>query len=288
MPTINTDTRLCGVIGNPVAHSLSPLMHNSAFKAIGANYVYLAFRVEDVAGCLAGMRAIPSFRGLSVTIPHKLAVMAHLDVIEPMAQHIGSVNTVVHEENRLVGFSTDGPGALQAMKETGVETAGEHVALLGTGGAVRAVAFAMAEMGRAASVTILGRTSAKVDALVQDIRAKTSADVRGGSLETDREAALQQCAIIIQGTPVGMEPDVEASIVPSDLLRPEHVVFDMVYRPHWTRLLRDAHAKGCRLVFGIDMLVYQAVLQFERWTGFEAPADVMRKNAYEALGCEAP
>lgn len=278
MHAIDTNTALCAVIGNPVAHSLSPRMHNAAYSAAGLNYVYLAFHVEKVAGFLDGMRAMPSFRGVSVTIPHKRAVMDHLDEIEPMARHVGSVNTITNESGKLIGSTTDGCGALRALTENGVNITGRRVLFLGSGGAVRAVAFAVAELTKAAHVTILGRTQAHVEELVNDLHAAKLTRVAGGALEHDLRDAIATADIIVQGTSVGMEPHEGETCVPRELLCPGQVVFDMIYRPHETRLLRDARAAGCTVVHGIEMLLYQAALQFERWTGVTCPIDAMRES----------
>lgn len=284
MHPIDTATRVCAVIGNPVEHSLSPPIHNAAFEAAGLNYVYVAFRVEDVAACLAGMRAFDGFRGMSVTIPHKLAVMRHLDEIDPMAVKVGSVNTITHEGHRLVGSTTDGPGTLRAFQEAEVSLAGKRIVFVGSGGAVRAVAFAMADLAGAAHITILGRTATRVEGLVGDLRARTGASVAGGSLANDLTEAMASHDIVIQGTPLGMFPHaVDETAIPKMLLRPEHVVFDMVYRPFKTRLLREAEAVGCATIPGLEMLLNQAVLQFETWTGVAAPRDVMRAALVRAL-----
>ena len=259
-------------------------MHNAAFTAAGLNYVYLAFEVDDVAACLQGMRALPSFRGLSVTIPHKLAVMDHLDEVDAMARRVGSVNTITHESGRLIGTTTDGLGTLRAFDDAGVALAGKRVLFLGSGGAVRSVAFAFAERAAPAAITILGRTAANVAALVQDLSHATAIGVAGGALRDDLAAALETHDVIVQGTSVGMHGhDEGASIVPASLLRKDHAVFDMVYRPLRTRLIEDAQDAGCRVILGLDMLVNQAVLQFETWTGVPAPRDVMRAALLKAL-----
>jgi shikimate dehydrogenase len=276
VPTIDTSTKLCAVIGNPVEHSLSPLMHNAAFEAAGLNYVYVAFHVEDVAGCLAGMRALPSFRGLSVTIPHKMAVMEHLDEIEPMAAHVGSVNTIVNDNGRLVGSTTDGPGTLRAFTDAGVSLDGKRVLFVGSGGAVRAVSFAMAEMTRTEQISLIGRTPPRVAAIVDDLKAKTDANIESGHLPDALAEAVAGHDILINGTPIGMHPNPDATPIPKEMLRPDQVVFDMVYRPYKTRLIQDAEATGCKTIVGVDMLINQAVLQFERWTDVEAPRQVMR------------
>ncbi len=280
--SIDTNTQLCAVIGNPIEHSLSPAMHNAAFEAVGLNYVYVAFRVEDVGGCLAGMRAQPSFRGMSVTIPHKMAVMEHLDEIEPMAEHVGCVNTITNEDGRLIGSSTDGPGTLRAFSDAGVSLDDKRILFVGSGGAVRAVAFAMAEGTEAERLTILGRTPARVAAIVDDLCAKTPVRVESGPLDNLPEAMASH-GIIVQGTPIGMHPNPDDTPVPKELLRPDQVVFDMVYRPHATRLIKEAQEVGCTTIIGLEMLVNQAVLQFERWTGVDAPHEVMR-NAVVAAG----
>lgn len=275
MATIDVNTRLCAVIGNPIEHSLSPQMHNAAFEAAGLNYVYVAFRVEDVAACLTGMRALPSFRGLSVTIPHKMAVMPHLDEIEPLAQHVGCVNTVTNEDGRLIGSITDGLGTLRAFEQADVSLRGKSVLFVGSGGAVRAVAFAMAEQAQARAITILGRTPARVSAIVDDLKERAETAVSAGSLE-ELADAVPRHEVIVQGTPIGMHPNTGDTAVPKELFRSEHVVFDMVYRPHKTRFIREAEEAGCKAIHGIEMLVNQAVLQFERWTGVTAPVDAMR------------
>ncbi|MDX9972664.1 MAG: shikimate dehydrogenase [FCB group bacterium] len=283
---IDASTRLCAVIGNPVEHSLSPCMHNAAYEATGLNYVYVAFRVEDVAACLAGMKALAGFRGMSVTIPHKLAVMPQLDEIEPLARHVGSVNTITNENGRLIGSTTDGPGTLRAFEEAGVSLAGRRVLFLGTGGAVRAVAFAVAQAFPEVRMTILGRTGAHVAQLVDDLLQKGGANASGGDLDGDLESAMAEHDVIVQGTPVGMHPHPGDSPVPREWLRPEQVVFDMVYRPRRTRLIREAEAAGCRVVLGIEMLINQAVLQFERWTGVPAPVSAMRDAVLAELARE--
>ena len=278
MPPISTETELCGVIGNPVGHSLSPSIHNAAYAALGLDFVYLAFEVSDVAGCLAGMRALPNFRGLSVTIPHKLAVMEHLDRLDPMAEKVGSVNTITNDGGALIGSTTDGPGAVRAFDEAGVSLVGKRVLFLGSGGAVRAVAFAVAELCNPASVTILGRTPGNVSALVDDLEAKSSGSFSGGDLQGDIEKAMSEHEVIIHGTPMGMAGEhAGVSCVPAETLDSEHVIFDMVYTPGRTKLLSDAEAVGATVVYGIEMLLNQAGLQFERWTGKTAPLRAMRE-----------
>ncbi len=275
---INVDTQLCGVIGNPVKHSMSPAIHNAGYATQNLNYVYLAFEVGDVGACLQGMRSMPNFRGLSVTIPHKLDVMEHLDEVETMAQHVGSVNTITNDNGRLIGSTTDGLGTTRAFDEAGVDIENKRVLFLGAGGAVRAVAFAMAER-KPQNITILARTPSKVEPLVQDLAEKTDTKIKLGHLVDDVEMAIYEHDILIQGTPLGMYPEhVGETCVPADLLRSNQVAFDMVYRPVKTQFLIDAESAGTKVILGTEMLLQQAAAQYERWTGYEAPVSIMRET----------
>ncbi|MFP6581876.1 MAG: shikimate dehydrogenase [Candidatus Hydrogenedentota bacterium] len=281
---IDVDTQLCGVIGNPVGHSLSPAIHNAGYEAQGLNFVYLAFEVSDLKSVLDGMRSMPNFRGLSVTIPHKLAVIEHLDEIVPMAERVGSVNTITNENGKLIGSSTDGPGTLKAFEEAAVDLSGKRVLMLGAGGAVRAVAFAMAEVVGDGCVTLAGRNLERGEPLARDLREKTDARINVGHLENDIDTLVPQHDVIVQGTPMGMAPEsVGASCVPAGLLRSEQVVFDMVYRPLRTKLIEDAEAAGCQVILGSEMLVRQAAVQYSTWTGQDAPVDVMREALLKSL-----
>ncbi|WP_447975369.1 shikimate dehydrogenase [Nitrospira sp. Kam-Ns4a] len=274
---INTYTQLCGLLGNPVEHSLSPAVHNAAFQKLGLNFVYLAFRVEDLAGAIRGIRALGNLRGFSVTIPHKVAVLSYLDEVEPTARHIGSVNTIVVEDGKLIGYNTDASGALRALREAGVGLKGQHVLMLGSGGAARAIAFALALEGGVAGLTILGIDERERRSLVADLRARTSLPVEEGPISDDRlRRAIAAHQVLLHCTPVGMSPKVEDTCVPAALLQPHLAVMDIVYNPLETRLLREARAAGCKTVPGLEMFLNQAVGQFELWTGRPAPVDVMR------------
>jgi len=274
---INAQTKLCGVLGNPVEHSLSPAIHNAAFQKLGLNFVYLAFRVEDLAGAIRGIRALGNVRGFSVTIPHKVAVISYLDEVETTAKHIGSVNTIVAENGKLTGYNTDASGALRALQEAGVSLKGQKVLMLGSGGAARAIAFALGADAGVAALTILGVDEQERRGLVKDLRAKTSLQVEDGpiSQETLRRS-LKDSQIVLHCTPVGMHPQVNETSVPGSLLTPDLTVMDIVYNPLETRLLREAKEAGCRTIRGLEMFLNQAIAQFELWTGQPAPADVMR------------
>ena len=281
---ISSRTQLCAVIGNPVGHSLSPAIHNAAFVALGLDFVYLAFRVEDLPAALAGMRALENFRGLSVTIPHKIAAMDCVDEVAAVDRSIGSINTIIKQDGRLSGFGTDGPGALQALLAAGVEIDGRHVLLLGAGGAARAIAFTLATAARPRTLSLLDVAEDVLQGLVRDLRARTAVTVDAAAMGAAALAErMAQAEIIINCTPVGMHPRAEVSPVPAELLRPGQVVFDIVYNPLETRLLADARARGLVTVSGVEMFINQAVLQFKAFTGREAPVEVMRRVVMEAL-----
>jgi shikimate dehydrogenase len=284
MADVNPNTQLCAVIGNPVSHSLSPAIHNRAFQELGLDFVYLAFRVEDVKSAVAGMRALENFRGLSVTIPHKVAIIEHLDEVAEVDEQIGSINTVVSEGGKLRGFGSDGPGARQALVEGGVEVEGEPVLILGSGGAARAISFDLAHHAAPSSLVLLGVVEEELEALTRDLGERTGVEVTGEPL-TGRslERRIAESRVLIHATPVGMHPREDESLVPTERMHADLAVMDVVYNPYQTRLLRDAEARGIKTIPGIEMFVNQALLQFEAWTGERAPRQVMRQVVLDHL-----
>ena len=278
MIDIDAHTKLCAVIGNPVEHSLSPAIHNAGFQKLGLNYVYLAFRVENVACAIQGMRAFGNMRGFSVTIPHKVAVISYLDEIETTARHIGSVNTIVVDQGKLLGYNTDGSGALRALKDSGVMLKGQRVVMIGSGGAARAIAFALGDKTGIERLTILGIEETERRRLAGDLRTKTSLTVEDtGMSDATLRAAMKDANIVLHCTPLGMSPNVEQTCVPAGLLHPGLTVMDIVYNPLETRLLREAKLAGCTTIRGLEMFLNQAAAQFELWTQQPAPSDVMRQ-----------
>ncbi len=275
---ITAETQLCGVLGYPVHHSLSPAIHNAAFDHLGLNFVYLAFPIQaDVEGAIRGIRALGNLRGFSVTIPHKVAVMPYLDEIEATARHIGSVNTIVKDGDKLTGYNTDASGALQALRQGCPQLDGQRVLLLGSGGAARAIAFGLAVEGKIENITILGIDEDERTSLVNDLRERTSVSVDEASVSQETLAAgITGAQVFIHCTPIGMHPNIDASCVDKKLFKSDLTVMDIVYNPLETQLLREAREAGCRTICGIEMFVNQAVGQFERWTGQAAPIDVMR------------
>lgn len=283
---ITAKTQICAVIGDPVEHSLSPLIHNAAFEALGLDFAYVAFHVKRgrAGDAMSAVRAL-GIRGLSVTIPHKVDVIPYLDSIDPVAEGIGSVNTVVHEAGRLLGYSSDGLGAIRALEEAGVRPQGKAILILGSGGAARAIAFALSALEPAPSLRILGIERPELERLAADLGSRTRVRVSASDLSpATLSSAMAEAEIVIHATPVGMAPKTEESLVPPELIRKGQVVFDIVYTPLETKLLREARSAGATAVAGLGMFVHQAAVQFELWTGRAAPVDLMRRVVLQALG----
>lgn len=276
--SIDVHTQFCGVIGNPVEHSLSPAIHNAAFQRLGLNFVYLAWRVESIGDAVRGLRALGNFRGASVTIPHKVGVIPFLDSVEPVAGQIGAVNTIVSDKGALAGYNTDATGALRALREAGTPLKDESVVVLGSGGAARAIAFALAGQAGVSRIHLLGIDEQERVALARELREKTAVETSDAVLEdTVLRRILPDVRVLIHCTPVGMTPKTGSSCVPTALLHRDLTVMDIVYNPRNTQLLMDAAASGCRTIAGLEMFLHQAAAQFELWTGRPAPIDVMRR-----------
>lgn len=278
---ITSTTIPVGLLGRPVAHSKSPQMMNAAFVERELPYVYLAFDVEaeQLGGAVAGMASL-GFQGFNVTIPHKVAVMDYLDEVEESAQAIGAVNTVVRQDGRWVGTNTDGEGYLRSLThETGFQPQGETVTIVGAGGAARAVGYALARAG-AAAIIIVNRTPSKADELASRLSRWTKAE---GVTPARLGQALVRSSLVVQTTSVGMYPHVDKTPIAKEYFHAGSLVSDLVYHPRETRLLREAKEAGIPVHEGLGMLVHQAALAFERWTGTNAPVDRMRTRLEESL-----
>ncbi|MFH0924429.1 MAG: shikimate dehydrogenase [bacterium] len=275
----NANTKLCAVIGNPIEHSLSPLIHNAAFKSLNLNYVYLAFRVENIAGAIMGMRSLENMVGLSVTIPHKVQVINYLDEIDDIAQNIGSVNTLYSAQGKVKGYCTDGLGALKAIESAGVTLDNKKILILGSGGAARAVAFTIAMKTALNSMSILGVEVLELEKLTSDISARTHFDsITGDCLsEMTMKREIDNADILINCSPVGMYPNFNDSPIDKSYLHRDLTVMDIIYNPLKTRLLKEAEEIGCKIIPGLEMFINQAALQFELWTNQKAPVNVMRE-----------
>lgn len=286
---IDGHTQIFGIIGNPLAHTFSPAMHNAAFAALGINAVYLPFPMENLSGLKHALKQL-NIRGLSVTIPHKLTVRRVIDKIDELAEDSGSVNTLFWDKGELSGTNTDGYGAVLALKKEDIILQGKKVLIIGSGGSARAIAVAVARENPSA-ITILSRRKAPATEIIRLIRNHNTAiqlhhsflrDESGFLIDTAREAD-----VIVQTTPAGMQghgADSELSPLPFEAFRPDHTVFDIVYNPRKTPFVRNASKAGSRIVYGYKMLLYQGVKQFEIFTGQEAPVDVMEKALLKVPG----
>jgi len=285
---ISGKTRVCGVIGDPIEHTMSPVMHNAAFKELGLDYLYVPLRVkrEELGKAVESVRAL-NIRGLNVTLPHKVSIISFLDELDPLARKIGAVNTIVNDDGVLTGYNTDATGFLQALLEGGVEPKEKKVVILGAGGASRAISFILAERG--AHLVILNRLL-ELDwakELAQRVSKVFAKEVKALELnEKNLEMVLEGADILINATSVGMSPDVDETPVPARLLKPGLIVFDIVYNPIKTRLLKEAETASAQTIGGLDMLAWQGAIAFEKWTGRKAPLDLMKKEAIKALGHE--
>jgi len=266
----NGATQVYGIMGNPVAHSLSPAMHNAAFAELGINCIYVPFPVTDVSSAMQGFKAL-GIQGVSVTIPHKQAVIPYLDSIDPVAEKIGAVNTLQIENNRISGFNTDWQGANRALKLV-TELAGKSVLVLGAGGSARAIGFGLLEEN--AKVTLASRTPASGQNLAKDLNCNWLPLAEADTCHAD---------ILINATSVGMQPNQDQSPIAAKALSQFNVVMDIVYAPLRTKLLKEAEIAGCTTISGTEMLLYQGVHQFELWTGHEAPVDSMKKQLLMAI-----
>ncbi|HTN43286.1 MAG TPA: shikimate dehydrogenase [Nitrospiria bacterium] len=282
---MNGRTRWLGIIGYPIRHSLSPLMHNAAIEALGLDYCYIPLTVEPrhLRSAVNALQRL-GFRGFNVTIPHKERIMAIIDRLTPEAELIGAVNTVEIQRERLIGHNTDGRGFLRAlMEESHRSVAGQRVLLLGAGGAARAVAFQLAHEG-VKKLLIANRSLERAHGLARHLR-RSSIGCSVSVLHWMGKAlnkSVQESDIIINATSLGMSPS-DPPLLSSAVFKTHHVVYDLIYKPPRTALLKQAEAAGATAISGLGMLVYQGALSFEIWTGRRPPVDVMREALRQAI-----
>ena len=279
LPAQGAATEVFGIVGNPVGHSKSPLLHNTAFAHAGVDAVYVPLLVHDVRAFAAAFPA--AFAGFSVTIPHKEAALAVCDEVDPVAAEIGAVNTIVRRAGRLVGYNTDWSAAIGAIRRALRDARGDgslegkRVGVVGAGGAGRGLAFGAAR--RCGARVIVANRSLE--------RARLLAEAVGGEAVAMEEVARGDVAgdVLVNTTSLGMEPDVDATPVPREALGAYELVFDAVYNPMETRLLREAAEAGCVTVSGVEMFIGQAAEQFELFTGRPTPEGVIREAVLEGL-----
>lgn len=275
----DTDIILCGLIGYPLKHSISPQMHNKAFDALNLNFAYFPLEVkksslEDVMIALKEL----NFRGVNVTIPYKESIVKFLDALDTSAAEVGAVNTILNKKGTLVGYNTDVIGFLKTLRKFKIKTNRENAVILGTGGVAKAAAVGLLKNG--ASVTVIGRNMQKCMTFAK--RFQRLGDIKSCTF-SNIETALSNAYLVINCTPIGMYPDTRVSPLNKNSINKDMVVFDLVYNPIKTRLLRYAEEKGAKAISGIDMLVYQGAESFELWTGKKAPIEIMMHAALTNL-----
>lgn len=279
MNAITGKTAVYGVIGDPIAHSLSPLMHNRALEIMDIDAVYAAFHVipDNLGDAISGLRAL-GIRGLNVTVPHKMAVMSYLDEVSEDARAIGAVNTIIVEDDRLVGDNTDAYGFLMCvLKGAGLEKLPATVCVLGAGGASRGVVYALAERGEVERIAVANRTVSKAERLASELSTVTGKVIDVCSAEGAAfHDALASAELVVNTTTVGMHPDQDLTPVADPaVFHPGQIVCDIIYSPLETRFLREAAAYGAKTINGLAMLAYQGARSLSLWTKRDAPAETM-------------
>lgn len=269
---INTHTKLCFVIGDPVEHSLSPEFHNRAYKKMGleGQFIFLAAHVkpEDLKEVMTSFRQI-GVRGISCTLPHKETVLPFLDKIDPVAKEIGAVNTIINENGKFTGYNTDWIGIVEPLKKHG-PIKGKKVAIMGAGGVAKAAVYGLLQQG--AQVTVFNRSAERAIPLSKQFSIPWK--------DLSQLSELSEMDIIIQASSVGMKED--ESLIPKDLLQKGQIAFELIYTPRWTRFLKEAEQKGLTLIFGEELFLEQAKAQFEMYTGQASIQldDLLEKNYF--------
>lgn len=276
-PMLTGHTRIVGIIGDPIEHSRSPQMHNAAFVKAGLDYVYVPFHVrpDDLAHAIAGFKAL-NVVGINVTLPHKQAVIPYLTSISREAELVGAVNTLTFVDDEIHGDNTDAPGVLKALEEEGDMSVpvGQEVVVLGAGGSARAVVVALA-LGGVASITIANRTVERAVSLAEEMQQKTNILMHGMGLADARlPDAVSRCMLLINTATASMDPT-QPLLISADWLQSNTIVYDIVYTPPVTPLMKAASERRCPTLGGIGMLVHQGAIAFEKWTGITPCTETM-------------
>ncbi len=282
---IRGNTKLIGLLGNPVAHSLSPLFQNHALAKLDLPYVYIPLRVDqkDLHTALHALRAF-DFAGANVTIPYKKSVLPYCDVLSELSMHIEAVNTLYVREGLLYGTSTDADGFFRALQDIDHDVTGGSVVILGNGGTARTLAFSCILTKNIERLTLIGRNHERISALAEEIKKKTSVTCHTALFDTTAcKEALASCTLCVNTTSVGMHPDVDASPLPKEAFDDNMVVFDTIYNPAETLFLQHAKRAGCIAQNGLGMLLYQGLESFTYWTGQEVSPDLFVLEELQAL-----
>jgi len=284
MREINGYTRTCGLIGNPVEHTMSPVIHNTLAEETGENVSYVPFHVPtgSLADAVAGAFAL-NMLGLNVTVPYKSDVIEYLVEVDPLAESIGAVNTLVRAEKGFKGYNTDMPGLFRAMCDDGVKIEGEKVLILGAGGVARAVAMLLAK-NNAAEIIILNRTLEKAEAIAHEINALVGKEVVKPLLLSAYDSLPEgERFLAIQATNVGMYPNVDAAVIEDEAFyRKIHTGYDLIFNPFRTKFMELVEQQGGNAYNGLKMLLYQGIIAYELWTG-KSIGDELAGKVYERL-----
>ncbi len=284
--SIDAGTRLAGILGHPIAHSLSPLIHNTAFKARGLNcrYVALSVHPRDLKDAVGGLRAL-QFMGANVTLPHKQAVLPLMNSLSETARVVGAVNTIVRRNGELHGDNTDVVGFLEPLNSMGDSLHGADVVIFGAGGAARAAAWSLLTRFAPRNLTIVARTRVSAERLARELARYDPKCALRVTAPAAAAPVVRTCRLLVNCTPVGMYPNADATPWPdAGDFHSAQIVYDLVYRPVQTRLLRDARKKGAHTVGGLDMLIHQAAAAYRQWTGETMPLDPVRCAVLDAAG----
>ncbi len=279
---INSETNILCLIGHPIKHSMSPIMHNVALQNLGLNYVYLAFDItpDRLKNAINSFKTL-DIKGINVTIPHKETIIQYLDEIEPSAEKIGAINSIKNEDGRLIGKNTDTIGAKLALKDTGFKLKSKNVMIIGAGGAAKAISYSLGE--EIDQVLILNRTKSRALKLAEIIAENYNLKVEGKELTNAiLKKEIENIDLLINTTPIGMYPNIDNSPIQKEFIHEDLFVFDIIYNPLETKLIKDAKDIGCKTLGGLDMLINQGALAFEWWTG-KKPNKILMKNKVKEL-----
>ena len=284
---IRGDSRIICLFGNPVAHSLSPQIHNHAFRELALPYVYIPVLVppERLHTAMYALRSL-GWQGANVTIPHKAGVVHYCDELSELSRKTGTVNTLYLKNGGLAGTTTDPEGFRRAVAKMGIELERSHVVVLGNGGTARTLSIALALEKKIASLSLIGRNFARVASLAREIETITGFSVQTSTLESSSvEEHMSRCTLLVNCTSVGMYPETEKTPLPSRYFHKGMAVFDVIYNPVRTRFLQEASAAGCSVQNGLSMLLYQGLASFKLWTGIEAPETLFDLTELEKMIC---
>ncbi|MFX1488986.1 MAG: shikimate dehydrogenase [Promethearchaeota archaeon] len=281
---ITSKTKILCVMGHPIEHSMSPIMWNPALQELGLDYVYMAFDVhpDNLERAIEGIRAL-GIKGVNITLPHKESVIKYLDVIDPIARKIGAVNTIKNDDGILKARNTDADGAKKSLIDNGCKISGKNILFLGAGGVARSLAYILSKESK--RIVLTDVIEKKAIAVAKEIKESMETNIEGKlSTPNNIKTEINNADILINATPVGMLPKVDNSPIPKELLHSDLFVFDVVYNPLETKLMREAAEIGCKTLGGLDMLINQGVLAFEWFTAKKPNKDLMKNKIIQYFG----